>query len=316
MRNLLAVGIFCLPLGLFGCGGEGGEPEQSDASSASGTQPAGASAVRAQVEGRCLDSEDDFCTRAYSIIADWISGRLTDEEFVNRIILLRAYETAGGQEQEQEPSREREIDPTDNDCTPRLRGTTGGTFDYDPAWENQVNARERAVYRGTGRTSTTPAKENIRIYSYDPDGQSYENTFEVLGKLFCEATREPDFHGVTLQQCQDNATGRYACYVGRAEGNVVLFFKEDDVPALLDLYAEMTYSQIREHLTLNTDYDFLGWTLGFRQDPSIPLDGSIPDYSVPKRFDASYTFNACTTQRPEPQHCHISTTVARYHDWN
>ena len=307
MRHLLAVGIFCLPLGLFGCGGEGGEAEQSDASGTNGTQPAGASAVRAQVENRCLDGESDFCARAYSIIADWISGRLTDEEFVNRIVALRAYEAASGQEQE--PSREREIDPTDNDCTPRLRGAGGGIFDYDPAWENQVNARERAVYRGTGRTHTIPAKENIRIYSYDPAGQSFENTVAVLAKLFCEATMEPDFHGVTLQQCHDNVTGRYACYVGRAEGNVVLFFKEDDVSALLELYAEMTYSQIREHLKLNRDYDFLGWTLGFKQDPGIPPDGSIPDYSMPKRFDTSSAFNSC------PSHCSINVTVARYYDW-
>lgn len=297
-----------MTLGLFSCGGEGGETEQIRASG-SDTQPAGASAVRAQVESRCLGNEDDFCTRAYSIIADWVSGRLTDEEFVKRIVALRAYETASGQEQE--PSTGREIDPPDRDCTPRQRD--GEPFVYEPAWENQVNTRERAVYRGTGRTSTVPAKENIRIYSYDPDGQSYENTFEVLSKLFCEATGEPDFHGVILQECRDDR-GTYACYVGRAEGNIMLFFKEADVPALLDLYAEMTYSQIREHLTLNTDYDFLGWTIGFREDPSIPLDGSMPDFSIPKHFDTSFNFRACTIQQPAL--CinrYISSN--RYYDW-
>ena len=258
MRNLLAVGIFCLTLGLFGCGG--GETGQSDVPAQGNFDTTEASAVRAQVDDRCLNTESDFCTRAYSIIADWISGRLTDEEFVDRIIALRADETAS--EQEQETAGGREVDLPDYDCTPTGRG--GEPYDYDPAWKDQVNARERAVYRGTEiefrtRDGDVTVNENIRIYSYDPDGQSYENTVETLTTLFCELTREPSFHGVVLREFRDGR-GTYVGYFGRADGNVVLFFKEADVPAILELYGEMTYSQIREHIKANRPHDFLGCT--------------------------------------------------------
>lgn len=310
MRNLLAVGISCLTLGLFGCGG--GELEQGGASGTSITQPAGASAVRAQVDDRCLNTGSDFCTRAYSIIADWISGRLTDEEFVDRIVALRADEPASGQEQG--TSRGIENDPRGYDCTPKIRGTSGELFDYDSAWENQVNARERAVYRGEGETTTLPVNENIRIYSYDPDGQSYENTFEVLSKSFCELTKEPSFHGVALQEFQytdDGLTRTYRGYLGRADGNVVLFFKEADVPAILELYGEMTYSQTREHLIANQNYDYLGHT--YFEDIRFGLENVSEWNSIPQRASFSWSFTSCADQ--SPRHCLPYSGGSRYGDW-
>ncbi len=304
MRDLLAVGIFCSTLGLFGCGG--GETGQSDVLAQGNFNTTEASAVRAQVDDRCLNTGSDFCTRAYSIIADWISGRLTDEEFVDRIVALRTDETAG--EQEQETASGREVDPLDYDCTPRVRG--GELFDYDPAWEDQVNARERAVYRGKGKVDTFPVNENIRIYSYDPDGQSYENTAAALVKLFCELTRDPSFHGVVLQELHDGR-GTYAGYFGRADGNVVLFFKEALVPAILELYGEMTYSQIREHLKANQNHDFLGCT--YFADIRFGIENVSDWNSIPQAAVFSWSFDYC---QDLPGQCLPSGKGgSRYGDW-
>lgn len=241
MRNLLAVGILCLTLGLLACGDGNG---QSGASGSNATQtmletPA---EVRAQVESRCLNTGSDFCTRAYALIAQWVAGQITDEEFVDGVVELRRASPPDDVESDEE------IESTYTySCIRKFRRLAPDQqFDYDPSWEGQVNARERAVYRGTGDTTAVPAKETLRIYSYDPDGQSYENTFEVLSKLFCELKQDPGFHGVPLQKFQyvnDGRTRTYYGYLGRADGNVVLFFKEADVPALLELYAEMAYPQ-------------------------------------------------------------------------
>ena len=293
-------------MGLFGCGG--GETGQSDVPVQGNFNTTEASAVRAQVDDRCLNTGSDFCTRAYLIIADWISGRLTDEEFVDRIVALRADETAG--EQEQETASGREVDPLDYDCTPKLRRTSGEPFDYDPAWEDQVNARERAVYRGEEATTTAPVNENIRIYSYGPDGQSYENTFEVLSKLFCELTRAPSFHGVVLQEFRDGR-GTYAGYFGRADGNVVLFFKEALVPAILELYGEMTYSQIREHLKANQNYDFLGNT--YFADIRFGIENVSDWNSISQSASFSWSFTSC---QDLPGNClPWGKGGSRYGDW-
>lgn len=302
MRNLLAVGILCLILGLLACGGG-----QSDASGADPTQttvetPA---AVRTQVESRCLNTESDFCTRAYAMIAQWIAGQITDEEFVDGVVELRQVSLPDDVESDEEI----ENDPTLPPCL-----LPDQQFDYDPSWEGQVNARERAVYRGTGATTTVPAKETIRIYSYDPDGQSYENTFEVLIKLFCELTQDPVFHGVTLQKFQyvnDGRTRTYYGYLGRADGNIVLFFKEADVPALLELYAEMAYPQIREHLILNQGYDYIGHTIF--EDIGLVLENVSDWHSTPKRASFSYSFDSCVEQSPGL--CLPFSGEGRWSDW-
>ena len=301
MRNLLAAVILCLILGLLACGGGDG---QSDASGADPTQttvetPA---AVRTQVESRCLNTESDFCTRAYALIAQWVAGQITDEEFVDGVVELRQASLPDDVESDEEI----ENDPTLPPCL-----LPDQLFDYDPSWEGQVNARERAVYRGTGNTRTVPAKENIRIYSYNPDGQSYENTFDVLNKLFCERTKDPGFHGVTLQKFQyvnDGRTRTYYGYLGRADGNIVLFFKEADVPALLELYTEMAYPQIREHLILNQGYDYIGHTIF--EDISLGLENVSDWYSTTKRASFSWSFQTCVRV------CLPGRGSGRYYDWS
>ena len=170
-----------------------------------------------------------------------------------------------------------------------------------------MNARERAVYRGKGEVDTFPVNENIRIYSYDPDGQSYENTAETLTTLFCELIREPSFHGVVLREFRDGR-GTYVGYFGRADGNVVLFFKEADVPAILELYGEMTYSQIREHLIANQNYDYLGST--YFEDIRFGIENVSDWDSIPQRASFSWSFKDCANH----WFC-IPHGGSRYGDW-
>ena len=92
MRDCI-ITVLCV-IFVFACGGDG----QKGLSPVS-VQPGGTSispaSVRSQVESRCLDSRSDsFCVQAYAVIAQWTSGEITDEQFVNRIVELQSNEVS------------------------------------------------------------------------------------------------------------------------------------------------------------------------------------------------------------------------------
>ena len=121
-----------------------------------------------------------------------------------------------------------------------------------------MNFRERAVYSGIGKlyvgnpdgTHDTVA-ENIRIYSYNPAAQlSTQNTYKALSRLICKLVHNPDFHNVTVFRgrriVEDGTITSYTTLpvVGRPEGNVLLFFRDEEISSLLESYDGLTYSQI------------------------------------------------------------------------
>ena len=267
MRSLFAVGIFCLTVGSLGCGG--GETGQSDLSGTSGTLPSGTSAVRAEVKNRCGGgSESDFCSRAYAIIGQWLSGQITDEELVNRIVELRDAEispVAGDGDEGEET--ERLENPLEGECERVL-------YDYDPAWGAALNFRERAVYSGIGKLSVglppdgahDTVAENIRIYSYNPAPLPEQDIYTALSRLICGLVHNPDFHNVTVSRgrriVEDGTVTSYTTLpvVGRPEGNVLLFFRDEEISSLLESYEGLTYSQIRETAVTSQNYDYVAFS--------------------------------------------------------
>ena len=271
MRNFLRLAVFCLALLVFSCGG-GGNGDGNIVTG--GTVESGRGtpqAVRSHVESRCpANSQSDFCARAYAIIAQWVAGEISDEEFVGRIIAMRERNlpSAGGPSSEAEEPPEPIAINVQERCglTDFLEETA-----YDPAWEDWVNARERKVYTGTGavrvvlygESAPRVVVESIRVYSYNPDGQSRENTERVLKKLMCELAHDPDFHHVTLRPGQRDEDGEQVATlasIGKPTGNVLLFFEEDKVSSLLGRYDGMTYSEIRQDVIINQDYVYLGYS--------------------------------------------------------
>lgn len=274
-KKIWKTGIFCLALGLLGCGGgETGQSGLSGTSGTSGTLPSGTSAVRAEVKSRCGGiSESDFCSRAYAIIGQWLSGQITDEELVNRIVELRDAETppatgdngAGGETEPPEPFAG---NPLEEECERE------DPLDevYDPAWEVELNFRERAVYKGIGRLSVgnpdgthDTVAENIRIYSYNPGHRlSDYNTNRVLRKLTCRLVHNPDFHNVAVLRGRrvEDGTIPYTTFnvVGRPEGNVLLFFRDEEISSILESYDGLTYSQIRETAVTGQNYDYIAFS--------------------------------------------------------
>ena len=261
MRNFTVVGIIFLLVGLLGCGGgESGTAENSGSSS--GEPTSRAVAIRAQVESSCpTSSESDFCSRAYRAIARWVAGEITDEEFVNQIVAIRGGErtvpAAGSGEQSEPPYDVEEF------CTPKFRsdGNDLVEVDYDSAWEALVNIRQRGSWSGQVRFPPNICHysegdrlayrtETLRIYSYNPDGTSYQNIWEVISKWECvENHRGP----VTLV-----SPGSCSAEIHK----VNLFFRESLVPSLLERYDGMTRSEIVEDLVrtrLNT-WDFVNST--------------------------------------------------------
>ncbi len=272
MRNLLAIKIFCLTLGLFGYGCGSGETEQSGASGINATQSAGVSAVRAQVKSRCGgNSESNFCSRAYAIIGQWLSGQIDDQEFVNRIVELRNAETSPvAGDGDEDGATERLENPLEGECE-RTQAD-----DYDPAWGEELNFRERAVYSGIGKLSVglppdgahDTAAENIRIYSYNPAAQlSKQNIYQALRGLICRLVHNPDFHNVTVFRgrriVEDGIITSYTTLpvVGRPEGNVLLFFRDEEISSLLESYDGLTYSQIRETAVTSQNYDYIAYSV-------------------------------------------------------
>ena len=291
MRSFVVVGIF-LMVGLAGCGGgESGSGGNLGQVPSSG-EPVGAAALKTQVENNCPRStQSDFCSRAYRAIAQWVAGEITDEEFVNQIVMSRGGETTVVENEEQtEPLDVEEFcTPTlkydvEEFCTPTLKydGRRFVEFNYDPAWEDRVNIRQRAVYTGkvqTGSTYYAPgtghvieeATENLRIYSYDPNGTSYQNTAEVIEKWACVNT-----HGRSIAVRDE---GR-----DEPEYEVTLFFRESLVPSLLERYARMTHGQVVEDLVRSQlgTWDFVDSVSGREgqlalcadSDPCLPSRGS------------------------------------------
>lgn len=271
MRNLLAVEIFCLTLGLFGYGCGSGETEQSGASGINATQPAGVSAVRAQVKSRCGgNSESDFCSKAYAIIGQWLSGQIDDEEFVTRLVELRNAETSPvAGDGDEDGATERLENPLEGECE-RIHD------EYDPAWGEELNFRERAVYSGIGKLyvglppdgAHDTVAENIRIYSYNPAAQlSKQNIYRALSNLICRLVHNPDFHNVTVFRgrriVEDGTITSYTTLpvVGRPEGNVLLFFRDEEISSLLESYDGLTYSQIRETAVTSQNYDYIAYSV-------------------------------------------------------
>lgn len=264
MRNFAVVGIVFLLVGFLGCGGgESGTAENSGPETVLGGGTVGAAAVRAQVESRCPTSTDsDFCSRAYRAIARWVAGEITDEEFVNQIVALGGGEepvtTAKSGEQD-EPSYDYDVEEFCTDMGPVMIGWDPVETDYDPAWESLVNIRQRAVYSGQELRSPvichTPDRhieyrtETLRIYSYNPDGTSYQNIRKVISKWSCvNSHRNP----------APEPTG--VC--GARRYQVILLFRESLVPSLLERYDGMTRIQIVEDLVLNrlNTWDFVSST--------------------------------------------------------
>ena len=325
MRSLFAVGIFCLAVGSLGCGG--GETGQSDLSGASGTLPSGTSAVRAEVKSRCGGiSESDFCSKAYAIIGQWLSGQITDEELVNRIVELRDAETppatgdngAGGETEPPEPFTG---NPLEEEC--ELEDPLDEV--YDPAWEVELNFRERAVYSGIGKLSVRlppdgahdTVAENIRIYSYNPGHQlSDYNTNRVLRKLTCRLVHNPDFHNVTVLRGQrvEDGTIPYTTFdvVGRPEGNVLLFFRDEEISSLLESYDGLTYSQIRETAVTSQNYDYVAFPrLSHNQyDSFYYLTGY--GYADCSRYRER---RSCIPGRGSVQSSAIGSQTDYYYDW-
>lgn len=271
MRNFLRLAVFCLALLVFSCGG-GGNGDDDIVTGGTVENGRGApQAVRSQVESRCsANSQSDFCAQAYAVIAQWVAGEISDEEFVDRIIAMRERNlpSAGG------PSSEAEEPPEPIAIDVQYRCSLTDSLEemaYDPAWEAQVNARERKVYTGTGNVrrvyfgdgAPRAVVENIRVYSYNPSGQSRENTERVLKKLMCKLVHDPDFHHVTLRPGQRDEDGEQVATlpsIGKPVGNVLLFFEEDEVSSLLSGYDGMTYSEIRQDIIINQDYVYLGYS--------------------------------------------------------
>lgn len=311
MRNhfyLLPVGSLCLVLLVLGCGSGGSGSSNTETEKTVGSGGQTVRAVQAQVESRCpSDSQSDFCVRAYEIIALWTTGQITNEEFVSRIRGLmeeRSLPANAGQRSEIEETPE----PIAINVAARC-GILDSLVDeaYDPAWEAQVNARERRVYTGTGGISiilegennSPVVVENIRIYSYNPDGQSQENTKRVLEKLMCRLSLDPDFHKVVLRHGGRNEDGKQVAtlgFTGRPEGNVLLFFTEDEVSSLLDVYDGMTYSEIRRDVITNEDYDYLGHS---KIHYYYPADDPLPSSDLFSDFGsiAGFYFGYCESLR-------------------
>lgn len=306
MRDLLTVGTLCLVLLVPGCGsGGGGETETGKTV---GNERQTVRTVQAQVESRCpTDSQSDFCVQAYKIIAQWTTGQITNEEFVGRIAALMEEESSLT-DANQRSGIEETPEPIAINAERRC-GILDSLLDeaYDPAWEDQVNARQRRVYTGTGGISiilegennSPVVVENIRIYSYNPDGQSLENTKRVLEKLMCRLSLDPDFHKVVLRHGQRNEDGERIAtlgFTGRPEGNVLLFFTEDEVSSLIDVYDEMTYSEIRRDVIINEDYDYLGYS---KIHDYYPADGSLPNSDLFSDFGsiAGFYFGYCESLR-------------------
>ncbi len=93
---LCALGVFALACG-------GGEPDTAEApepappaveapepETTTRTPSASSEAekVRANLTRTCAGDNSDFCTAAYAVIARWVAGELTDEEFVQAIVDL------------------------------------------------------------------------------------------------------------------------------------------------------------------------------------------------------------------------------------
>lgn len=107
LRNF-ALCVFCALA--FGCGGgepdtvEAPEPETTTGPPAPPAASSEAARVRANLMRSCDGEDSDFCAAAYAAIASWVAGELTDEEFVQEIVSLRA-------EPEPEPELEPEPEP-------------------------------------------------------------------------------------------------------------------------------------------------------------------------------------------------------------
>ncbi len=306
-------GILCLMLGLFGCGSGAGETGQSDPSGTSVTLPQETSAVRAEVKSRCGGiSESDFCSRAYAIIGQWLSRQITDEELVNRIVELRDAETspvAGDGDESGET--ERVENPLEGECE-RIYD------EYDPAWGAELNFRERAVYSGIGKLSVglppdgahDTVAENIRVYSYNPAPLPKRNIYTVLARLICGLVHNPDFHNVTVFRgrriVEDGTITSYTTLpvVGRPEGNVLLFFRDEEISDLLESYDGLTYSQIRETAVTSRNYDYIAFSsLSHNQYNSF-------------HYLRHYGYDDCSKDRPcIPRGSNNGGNNDYYYDW-
>ena len=97
---------------VFACGG-GEPPTATNPEPASPAVPAqgspeSAEAVRASVVRTCAGEESDFCSAAYALIARWVAGEISDEDFVQGIVALRPPSPA--------------LEPTDPPDDPEPRG--------------------------------------------------------------------------------------------------------------------------------------------------------------------------------------------------
>lgn len=101
LRNF-ALCVFCALA--FGCGGgetdtaaDGPEPAppaaeapEPETPTQAPAPPSEAEKVRANLMRSCVGEDSDFCAAAHAAIARWVAGELTDEEFVQEIVSLRA----------------------------------------------------------------------------------------------------------------------------------------------------------------------------------------------------------------------------------
>ena len=210
-----------------------------------------------------------FLFRAYAITGQWLSGQIDDQKFVNRIVELRNAETSPvAGDGDEDGATERLENPLEGECE-RIH------YEYDRLGVEELNFRERAVYSGIGKlyvgnpdgTHDTVA-ENIGIYSYNPAAQlSTQNTSKALSRLICRLVHNPDFHNVTVFRGRRIVEyGTITSYttlpvVGRPEGNVLLFFRDEEISSLLESYDGPTYSQKRETAVTSQNYDYIAYSV-------------------------------------------------------
>lgn len=273
MRIFVLIGAAFLLAGSFGCGGGESGDAGNSGQNVSPSESGEAAALRANLESVCPRSvQSNFCSRAYGLIEQWIAEEITDDEFINQIIALREGETTATGDPEEPATFDIE-----EYCTPKVRydGSSFVEFDYDPSWESLVNIGERAVYTGAarlrddGRSNSfyTPAgdiieetTETLRIYSYDPNGTSFQNTRAVVEKHSC----------VNDQTRMENIFRSGRDVDEPPEYEVSLFFRESLVSSLLERYEGTAYLEIVEDLVRNrlNTWDFVG---SFEEDSRRPI---------------------------------------------
>lgn len=176
LKNLTAAVL--LALFLLGCGGNT-EREEPVGTGGDVTVTPEPSAVQAEVNSRCLNSESDFCTRAYALIAQWIAGEITDEEFVNQIDELR--DDLGLSSEPVEPDGNEP--PTPLDCNGLEKNENGD-------W---IQRREGGIIRIFDPAFVSlhcPDKEPGRVHRVVLNSNSVLYRFVLIDRLYRECDSE------------------------------------------------------------------------------------------------------------------------------